>query len=152
MGLTFYYLKARFPTEQAAQETLPKVTMFLERMAKAENDWQKIRQQRERRVLERFDALKAKYSDVFERLQLSLPPEAELATDAGMNFLSGELDSPARNEDWKIWQRGKLLGFHGEVWHLADWSGLARAMKTFGAIRVSWLNDEDLDPYDALRV
>jgi len=150
MGEATYYLKARFESAEAAQQSLPKIKEFLEQMAKAENDWQTLRGQKDRSVSELFAQLKTKYPNVFELLELAKLFEREGNGDISMNFLAGQLSSPAGDTDWEIWRNGAVIGFHGTVWHYANWEPLVQAIKRLGAQSANYVSDEYLNPYDEL--
>jgi len=148
MGEAIYYLIARFATAEQAQETLPKVEAFLEELWRCQELWYKVRGQKYLKAADR--KIRQAFPNVFERLNIAEPKKG---TDLmHLNYLAGVLDAPdvSENGDGEVWCNGDSIGFHGEVWHMADWNHLAKAMKAFGAKQVEWLSDEAFDPYDAL--
>jgi hypothetical protein len=148
MGEATYYMKARFESAEAAQQALPRIKEFLEQMAKAESDWEKSFAPDNRTVGERFEELRTKYSSVFELLKLDKVFERKGKSDTSMNFLAGQLSSPVRDPQWKIWRDGDDIVFHGTVWHYADWEPMARAIEQLGADYAFYISDEYENPLD----
>jgi len=135
MGEAVYYMRARFKDAETAIAVEPVVRTFLERMAEAENAWQNSRSG----GVEADQALRAKYLDVFEMLGISQMPESDAQS---RNYLAGILDSPANDPSWDLQVSSDEIQFFGEVWHFADWAGLARALGKMGAIQTGWISEE----------
>ena len=142
MGEAFYYMKARWPSAEEAEEALPAVIGFLERMAEAETYWQAHRDK---------PNIGAEFPDVWAMLELPMT--------AVNNDLAGELDSPlsgavdeADVNECVYLGDPEVIYIHGEVWHFANWDGIARAMVKLGAIVTDWISEENSSPFDQLKV
>ena len=143
MGEANYYLKARFESAEAAERALPQVLKLLQRTADCYAAWQGDRDG----GAARFSA----YKDVFKTLGIT--------SKDWDNDLAGQLDSPLvargdgtyENEE-QLGTDGPVLMFSGEVWHFANWTGFERALLKMGAIKVAWLSDEHMNPFDAITV
>lgn len=145
MGEAVYYMKARFESEEAAEKALPVVTGFLRRMAECEDEFQSSRDGDK----EAYEALAAKYSDVFEGLGIKPPADGNYHS---LNCLAGQLNSPFGAGEEDIWLGGAELLFSGMVWHFADWTPLENYLLSIGAVKAAWLSDEDANLFDAIRL
>lgn len=148
MGEAIYYLKARWASKEDAEDAEASVEHFLQRMAYCEDAWQDSRGGGEKAGLR----LRADYRDVFDLLQIPLPEAGPHGAVDWSNYLAGELDSPFIDPDHVHEWEGAELRLSGEVWHSADWTHLADALKRLGAKKVVWRSEADMNPFEALNV
>lgn len=142
MGEATYYMKARFPSEETAQQAAVKTIAFFQRVNLCADEWQKVRHGGEAAD----KALREKYPDVFAGLKLGPPKEY----DAAMNYLAGQLDAPPDPEEC-VSVDGDEIRFWGTVWHFADWDGFVMWLKEeCGAEVAAYVSDEYLDPFDSI--
>jgi len=139
MGESYFYLKAIFPTEEKAKEIFEEFKDFLTENEKAGEEWQKIRNEYNKSVLERYNYLKNKYKNVFNNIR-EKPDEKDVA----MNFLAGELFEPL--EKYKLVRRKNIIYLKALVWHLASWDNLCEWLIKKGG-KAGWINEEFTGDY-----
>lgn len=144
MGEARYYMKALFESPEKAEAAVPEIEKFLKRMAEAADEWQGLREHGDsvEAQKETNAKLRARYADVFEGLDIPTPADDKPGEWGSLNYLAGELCSPAEWE-FEISSCGDVVMFSGEVWHFADWDRLGECLKTkFGAIITGWISEE----------
>ncbi len=135
MGECNYYLRGHWPTPEAAAEAAPKVEAFLKSLAAAEQAWLESRSGSDLALV--LDD----HPGVLEALGMERP-EAE---SDGLH-LAGDLSGPYGAPGYQFLVDARDIKVSAEVWHMASWEALARALRvTFGAEASGWLSEDNAE-------
>lgn len=173
MGETTYYLKARFASQAAAEDALPKVRAFLEEAGRAYDWWQNHRHwERGAKGNERFAPHDPRSKEIGSRERfwmefhkqfpltykyLAAPihsrydvakggygDPAALTGDDANNALSGVISFGDKEALDNLKVEDNTLLYDEYTWHLASWDALCEWLKQeFGAEAADWLSEEN---------
>jgi len=141
MGEAIYYLKAHFPGK-ITWELKQQLTAFV-REGQAANEWW-----REHRGCPTPEAFWERFVEKFPTIAEYL---GSLVGGNCDNALAGVLDFGEEYDLDALEFDGTEFRYHCTCWHFASWNPFAAFLRSkFGAIRVNWMSDEYMDPFDAL--
>jgi hypothetical protein len=153
MGEAVYYLKARFESREDVERAMPQVVTLIKQGIEAQEWWQEHRNMEQddrpafwKEFVERFPAV----TEYLGETGHSTFRNSIVGGDCN-NELSGELDFGCDESDLEsIMICGNEIWYSALVWHFADWTRLAESFYRFGAKRVGWISDEDMNPYNVI--
>ena len=144
MGMANYYLKARFPSDNAARAALPRIAAFIKEGQAAEPWCQDHRHVVAEQFWPDFDATFPAVTEYFKAAQCHGGHTEALA--GVLNFGTDEEPSISCGDP------GVVL-FSAYVWHFAQWEPFCDFLKSeYGATDTDWTSDEYADPYECLSV
>jgi len=144
MGEATYYIKARFKEGSDMQSIAQRVNEFIAQARDAEDYWQNNRDmERSGKRIEFWDGFVKSFPLVYKYLASIGKNESDCN-----NGLAGLL---CFGQDEEAVAHGNELWFYAYTWHFADWFPFADYLGAeFGAVKIEWFSDEDLDPFDLL--
>ena len=136
MGESVYYFKAKFATQKAAKEAMPKIEAFLKEGKWAEDWWQDHRGSNPKTF---WPAFEKEFPQVTAYLK-----RANLFGDDCNNALSGVLDMAEHENELGLSRDGAVLSYaSGEIWHGSTWKYLHDYLcKNFPIVKFVWDTEE----------
>ncbi|KYC52813.1 MAG: hypothetical protein AMQ22_00604 [Candidatus Methanofastidiosum methylothiophilum] len=147
MGEAVYYIKARFESEEKLNKLYPKIEKFINQGIEAYDWWQ------DNRGMERSGEREKFWNEFQNKFPMIYAYLGDLAGKDCGNALAGHLDFGNEGDvEHSLCMSGPILTYSSLVWHFADWTRFANALKEIGALKVDWISDECMDPFELLDV
>ncbi len=150
MGEATFYLRARFPSAEAAADIGLQLGKALARLYALNERWQIIRGDRARSCADRRRELANEFHDLEGMVPWGEIDDACALhdSDAGMNCMAGPLPDIS---DVPYLERSDVeLLLSDTVWHFTDWAGIEHWLKLHGALSTGHLSDECVSPWDSI--
>ncbi len=143
MSESRFYCKIHFNTKEDAARSLEPITVFIKEGIEAEAYW---------------DIHRASPAPCWDTFREKYPLIAEYLADASLfggnweNGLCSVLNFGNKDEAAPCLGDGAWIEYSAAVWHMAEWDTMMKyAQKKYGAVRCSWMSDEDdIDYFDLL--
>jgi hypothetical protein len=149
MGEATYYLKAYFNSNDDAKRAMVQITPLIEQGIEAQDWWQDHRGMDESERPEFWKQFSERFPAVTEYLGETRSRNSLVGGDCN-NELAGELDFGSDSDIESLMLNGSEIWYCGYVWHFADWTRLADAFYRAGAVKVNWISDENMNPFDTI--
>jgi len=153
MGEATFYAKLLYNSHEEAKAAKDVVDSFLKRVDDACNMWHDVRMLKDPFRADKI--LREEFPDVFRELNISDLSDQPQHLIAHLNYLAGELDSPAGSDDYELFVFENEVCFSGTVWHCASWDALMEALaRMTRAVAYGYVSDEYVEPnyYDLIEV
>jgi len=141
MGMALFYLKARFSSAAKARDVADLALPRFVDIEKLERDWDRISNDYERYVKDRYDWLLHKHPLAAEFFPRNAPEDM----DVRMNFFIRLLpDVKPGRVDFDLVVKDDVLYLKSWASHLTDWDPIVRWLEKHGALKAKWASSEDL--------
>lgn len=146
MGEATYYLKARYPTVQAAEQAASDLRDLVAEGQQAYDFWQQRRGDTDRARF--WTDFKSRFPLVVDYLTDAREGGKPVLDGDPNNDPAGHLDFGNEEElSFNLEQNGTLVTFYALCWHFAEWDTLvAWLIRVTGATKASWISDEYIEP------
>jgi hypothetical protein len=160
MSETIIYLKARFPTADAAGKTEEELRVLLDDLVLLRQEFRSVRQQKSRSCENRRAELRHKHPKAWVFVEEELMVQSDRYIKE--NAIPQAKDDPHLNcvvdgvpemiEDYNLFGDGRYLCLSCEVNGCTSWEGIARWLRANGAQDAQWIYDEDVDPFASIQL